>query len=133
MSINLVEEVEKQSEYAFPQILTYLRFHEKAFEAEVEMLRTPVRAAILRAIGERELAFADGTNAASISETIPVPRETVRRHLLWLESKGYVVREDNNYRIGPAILGEPIERLNTLMTELLKAADQIRSFRRNTP
>jgi DNA-binding transcriptional ArsR family regulator len=131
MSADILEAVEKQSRYAFPQILTYLRFREKTFAAEIEIFKTPARAAILRAIGERELAYADGTNAASISDTIPVPRETVRRHLLWLESRGYVVREGNNYRIGPEILGPVVERVDDHITELLKTAEQIRNFKPN--
>ncbi|TNF58119.1 MAG: hypothetical protein EP307_12690 [Rhodobacteraceae bacterium] len=36
------------------------------------------------------------TNTASIAEATGIPRESVRRKLQWMESKGWIVRDENN-------------------------------------
>ena len=44
-----------------------------------------------------------------------------------------MVKDGANYRLGPAVLGEPLDKLDELIADLLKTGDLVRTYKRNLP
>ena len=125
--------------YNHRQVREYIRFMEFMFIHQMNYLGDPLKAAILRAIYLEEIDRDRGCNASSLSKSLGIPRETVRRKLQKLIERNWLVSEGSMYRLNAEMIaddrffdkiGFPGVRATTevpkFLDRLLHAADRIR-------
>lgn len=126
-------------EYNHRQVREYIRFMEFIFIRQMNYLGDPLKAAILRAIYLEELEHDRGCNASSLSKSLGIPRETVRRKAQKLLERNWLVSEGSVYRLNAQMIaddrffekiGFPDVRTATeipkLLDRMLDTADRIR-------
>ena len=125
--------------YTHRQVREYIRFMEFIFIRQMNYLGDPLKAAILRAIYLEEVEYDRGCNASSLSKSLGIPRETVRRKAQKLLERSWLVSEGSVYRLNVQMIaderffekiGFPDVRAATeipkFLDRMLDAADRIR-------
>lgn len=73
-------------------------------------------------------------NALSIAQACGLPRETVRRKVVLLESRGYISRSEDGYLFLTPTVGNDFEGMTaTLVEELLATARRLEALLANQP
>ena len=92
--------------YNHRQIREYIRFMEFIFIRQMNYLGDPLKAAILRAIYLEEIENDRGCNASSLSQSLSIPRETVRRKAQKLLDRDWLVTEGSVYRLNIEMIAD---------------------------
>ena len=121
------------------QVREYVRFMEFSFIHQMNYTGDPLKSAILRAIYLEEIDRDRGCNASSLSKSLGIPRETVRRKSQKLMERNWLVSEGTMYRLNSEMMaddrffekiGFPGIRATTevpkILDRLLQVADRIR-------
>ena len=109
------------------------------FIRQMNYLGDPLKAAILRAIYLEEIEYDRGCNASSLSKSLDIPRETVRRKAQKLLERGWLVSEGSVYRMNVQMIADEqffgkigfpdvraASEIPKLLDRMLDAADRIR-------
>ncbi len=92
--------------YNHQQIREYARFMEYIFIRHMNYLGDPLKAAILRAIFLEEVEYDRGCNASSLSRSLGIPRETVRRKAKKLVERDWLVSQGPDYRLNVEMIAD---------------------------
>ena len=92
--------------YNHRQVREYVRFMEYIFIRQMNYLGDPLKAAIIRAIFLEEVEYDRGCNASSLSRSLGIPRETVRRKAKKLVERDWLVSEGPNYRLNVEMIAD---------------------------
>ena len=125
--------------YNHRQVREYVRFMEFIFIRQMNYLGDPLKAAILRAIFLEEVEHDRGCNASSLSKSLGIPRETVRRKVKKLLERDWLVSEGPDYRLNVEMISDDrffekigfpdvrtADEIPKFLDRLLDAADRIR-------
>ena len=127
--------------YNHRQVREYIRFMEFIFIRQMNYLGDPLKAAILRAIYLEEIEYDRGCNASSLSKSLGIPRETVRRKAQKLLERSWLFSEGSVYRLNVQMItddrffekiGFPdvktATEISKFLDRMLDTADRIRSL-----
>ena len=84
--------------YNHRQVREYIRFMEYIFIQQMKYLGDPIKAAILRAVYLEESEHNRGCSSSALSNSLGIPRETVRRKSLKLLDRNWLRSEGSTFR-----------------------------------
>ncbi len=116
--------------YNTDQVLEYARFMDFLYERQVNRVGELQKVVIIRSVCESFLSHGRGCNTSSLSDSLMIPRETVRRKCKELARDGWLIRDGNEFQPGPSITQEVLDLVDENIDRLTATADKLRKLGR---
>ena len=116
--------------YSTKQVLEFARFMDFLYERQVIRIGELQKVVIIRSICESFLSHGRGCNTSSLSDSLMIPRETVRRKCKELARDGWLMRDGNEFQPGPSITQDVIDLVDENIDRLTATADRVRQLER---
>ncbi len=116
--------------YSTKQVLEFARFMDFLYERQVKRLGDLQKVVIIRSVCESFLSNGRGCNTSSLSDSLMIPRETVRRKCKELARDGWLIRDGNEFQPGPSITQEILDLVDGNIDRLTATADKVRKLER---
>ena len=116
--------------YNTDQVLEYARFMDFLYERQVIRVGELQKVVIIRSVCESFLSHERGCNTSSLSDSLMIPRETVRRKCKELVRDGWLIRDGNEFQPGPSITQEILDLVDESIDRLTATADKVRKLGR---
>ena len=116
--------------YSIKQFLEYARFMDFVYERQVSHLEDLQKVVIIRSVGASSLSHGRGVNTSSLSDSLMIPRETVRRKCKELVRDGWLMRDGDEFQPGPRITQDILDIVDENIDRLIATADKVRKLER---
>jgi hypothetical protein len=116
--------------YSTKQVLEFARFMDFLYERQVNHLGDLQKVVIVRSVCESALSHGRGCNTSSLSDSLMIPRETVRRKCKELARDGWLMHDGNEFQPGPSITQETLDLVDENIDRLNATADKVRKLER---
>lgn len=111
--------------YSTDQVLEYAKFLDFIYDRQIGMIRDLLKIVIVRAVAQTMITTGHGCNALSLSESLNIPRETVRRKCDELIKDAWLIRNGDELHPGPSITPEILNMVDENIDRLIGAAEKI--------
>jgi DNA-binding IclR family transcriptional regulator len=100
------------------------------YERQIVWVGELQKVVIIRSVCESFLSHERGCNTSSLSDSLMIPRETVRRKCKELARDGWLIRDGNEFQPGPSITQEVLDLVDESIDRLTATADKVRKLGR---
>ncbi len=111
--------------YSTKQVLEYARFVDFLYERQVKRFEDLQKVVIIRSVCETSLTHGRGCTASSLSDSLMIPRETVRRKCKEVARDGWLIQVGNEFQPGPSITQEILDFVDENIDRLTGTADKV--------
>jgi DNA-binding IclR family transcriptional regulator len=98
------------------------------YERQVNLLGDLQKVVILRAVCESTMSRGRGCNASSLSDSLMIPRETVRRKCRELTLDDWLIQDGTEFHPGPSITQEVLDLVDNNIDRLAATVDKVRQL-----